>query len=265
MHDDSNVIVHVLANVTQEHTCNDRNSTECDTYVVYIWICICETLLARYDDVVPDREIAIDTRHVLNFVDKTCASELSNFSDDGDIKDIMSETCEGDFEGELGNEFIQENVVIGGVSNGASDDTNGEREGCNGCDQIVWADNGGDDGSRYDDSTDAEASDNEDTVDSLDVVQICYSKCTTSSCHHAGRDDHEPTVTSAEDGEQPKNDAGPDENGKADGHSAESDAEWVVAVNVEGLGGPEEQHREEIGTRDKGDYKSEGENTRIFA
>lgn len=53
-------------------------------------------------------------------------------------------------------------VIVDGITHSTSNDTDGESESGDGSDKIVWADNGCDDGSWDDDSTDAEAADDED-------------------------------------------------------------------------------------------------------
>lgn len=48
-------------------------------------------------------------------------------------------------------------TYVDGVADDAADDADGERQGCDGGDQVVRADDGRDDGGRHDDAADAEA------------------------------------------------------------------------------------------------------------
>lgn len=45
----------------------------------------------------------------------------------------------------IGDEFLDEDVVVDGVADGAADDADGEGEGGDGSDEIVRTDYGGDD------------------------------------------------------------------------------------------------------------------------
>ena len=56
----------------------------------------------------------------------------------------------------VGDEFLDEDVVVGGVADGAADDADGEREGGDGRDEVVGADDGRHDGGWDDDAADAE-------------------------------------------------------------------------------------------------------------
>lgn len=58
------------------------------------------------------------------------------------------------------------------------------------------------------------------------------------------------------DAKEPQNNTGATHDPKADGKAADTDIDWVMAVNVECLCRPKHEHREEIGTRDKCNDKS---------
>ena len=67
-----------------------------------------------------------------------------------------------------------------------------------------------------------------------------------------------------EDGEEPEDYKGAGEDREANWYAADTNADGVLPVDVKGLGGPEEEDGEEVGARDKGDYKSEKEDTRVL-
>ncbi len=63
----------------------------------------------------------------------------------------------------------------------------------------------------------------------------------------------------AEDAEEPEDYARACEDRKANGDAADTDADGVVAVDVEGLSGPEHNHTEEVGATYESDDEGEGE------
>lgn len=56
--------------------------------------------------------------------------------------------------------------------------------------------------------------------------------------------------------EQPKDDTGASQDRKPDWEATDSNTNWVVAIDIESLRGPEEEHREEIGAGDESDHES---------
>jgi len=74
----------------------------------------------------------------------------------------------------VGDELVEEDVVVDGVADDAADDADGEREGGDGRDQVVRADDGRDDGGRDDDAADAEAREDEQAPELVEVVDVCY-------------------------------------------------------------------------------------------
>lgn len=60
---------------------------------------------------------------------------------------------------------------------------------------------------------------------------------------------------SFEHAKQPQNHNSPHQNTQAYGKPSESHSNWVMAVDIKCLGGPEEENREEVGARDEGDDK----------
>ena len=60
-----------------------------------------------------------------------------------------------------------------------------------------------------------------------------------------------------EGGEQPKHDHRSREDAESNGQASNADADGILTVDVEGLGGPEEEDGEEVGARDEGDDERE--------
>ncbi len=65
---------------------------------------------------------------------------------------------------------MDEDVEVGRVADGAADDADAEGEGGDGGDEVVGADDGGDDGGWDDDAADAEAGEDEEAPDLVEVV-----------------------------------------------------------------------------------------------
>lgn len=68
----------------------------------------------------------------------------------------------------------------------------------------------------------------------------------------------------AENAQQPKYDAGSCQDTESDGETSDAHTDWVMAINIESLGGPEHEDGEEICAGDEGDDESQGESTRIL-
>lgn len=160
LHVDSNVISHVLLNVSQEQTANDGNTTECNRDVVNVRVGCRVRLLTRLDQV---RVVGSgDTRQQSDLVEQTGASELDNGGDfwgAGDAEDVGS--AADDCDGVLG-ELLDEDIVVDCVADGTSQDTDTEGEGGDGGDEVVGTDDGCDDGGGDDDTTNTETRDDEE-------------------------------------------------------------------------------------------------------
>lgn len=82
--------------------------------------------------------------------------------------------------------------------------------------------------------------------------------------HQNGRDDHELLVVAAEDAQKPEHDASAGQDAEADGDAADANADGILAVDVEGLRGPEHEDGEEVGAGDEGDDEGQGEDARVL-
>lgn len=160
--------------------------------------------------------------------------------------------------------LVDKDIVVDRVSNRTTNDTNGKRQGRDGGNQVIRANDGGDDGRGDYNATDSKTRNDENAVYGTQIIQACCCKGATACCHETRRNEQEDAVTAAELGEQPQHDACADEDGEADWHASQADADGVVAVYVEGLGGPEEQHGEEVCAGDEGDNEREEEDAWLF-
>ena len=264
MDDDRDVVIHVLGDIAEEQAGEDGDAAKGDTDVVDDGVRVRERLLAGAHDAFPGRDVAVDAGQVEDVVDERGARQLGGLRPGGGVEDVVVDARRHDLDRDLLLHLAEEDVVVGRVADRAADDADGERERRNRRDQVVRADDRGDDRGWDNNAADPEPGDDEDAVDGVDVVDACCGERSAAGCHHARGDDHEPLVTAAEDREEPEHDTGTCEDGEADGETAESDANGVVAVDVEGLRGPEEEDGEEVGARDEGDDERQGEDAGVL-
>lgn len=64
--------------------------------------------------------------------------------------------------------------------------------------------------------------------------------------------------------QEPEDNAGSGKDAEADGDATDANTDGILTIDVEGLGGPEEQDREEVGTGDEGDDECEDQNSRVL-
>ena len=83
-----------------------------------------------------------------------------------------------------------------------------------------------------------------------------------TGCHENRAHDHQFLISAPEDRQQPQDDDSTKQNRESNWNPTNSYTDWIVSVNIEGLGWPEHDNTEEIGPRDKGDNERQGENSR---
>ena len=253
MYNNCNMIIHILANIPKAKTRKDSNSSKRNTGVVNERVSRCIRFLSSKHKSVPFRQIAIYTRQEEDILNKRRACQLRNVSDYRCIEDPILHGSNDDILRQDRDELVVENIIIGGIPNRTTNNTNSKRERRNRSNEIIRTNDSGDNGSWDDDASDTKTGDDEDSIDGVKVVEAGGSEGSAASSHHARRDDHEGSVIASEDREKPEDDAGTGEDGETDGHAAEAHPDWVVAVDVEGLGRPEEKDGEEVCARDEGD------------
>lgn len=129
----------------------------------------------------------------------------------------------------------------------------GECESCDCRDQIIRTNNRRHN-TRWDHNpANTQTSNHQNRVNNRQIIQPRSGQSTTPRSHHNRRSDHERAITAAVNGQEPQDDEGTDQDSETDWHPAEPDLDRVVAVHVEGLGGPEEEDGEEVGAGDECD------------
>jgi hypothetical protein len=175
------MIVHILIHVLQEARRNNADGTERNTGIVHVLVARGVRKLSSIHNHLVSRLIARNARDLLQFREERGTGE-----NDG----LLNVRRVGDAELELhgaadelrcvGHELRDEDVVIGGVADGAANDTDGEGKGSDGADQIVRADNRRHDGCRHHDAADAQSSQDEEAPELVEVVHFGICEGTTA-------------------------------------------------------------------------------------
>lgn len=66
-------------------------------------------------------------------------------------------------------------------------------------------------------------------------------------------------------GDQPKDNAGARQDREPYWKSSDADTNWIMAVHIEGLSGPEHEDAEEVGAADEGDDERQGEDAGVLS
>ncbi len=101
-------------------------------------------------------------------------------------------------------------------------------------------------------SSHTQTSKHQEAVDGVDVVNPRRGHGTAAGSHENRGTEQDPLDLTTGLGEEVKRDASTAHDAEAEGEAADANTNGVVAVDVEGLGGPKQEHREEIGARDEG-------------
>ena len=101
-------------------------------------------------------------------------------------------------------------------------------------------------------SSDTQPSKHQEAVYGVDVVNSRGGHGTASGSHENRSTAQDPLDLATGLGEEVQRDAGTAHDAEAEGKAADANRNGIVAVDVVGLGGPEQEHREEIGARDEG-------------
>ena len=146
---------------------------------------ICNLARADYDLV--RSIVARDTWDELHFLDERGAREDDGLLDVGGVCDADADHCAADVLDCVGHEFGNEDVVVGAVADGATDDSDRESEGADGGDEVVGANDCGYDGRWDDDAARAKTAQDKEEPEGVHVVAggagqrpttcMCVSKC----------------------------------------------------------------------------------------
>ena len=71
-------------------------------------------------------------------------------------------------------------IIVDSIANGTANNSNGKCKCSNCCNEVIWADNSGNDRCRHNDASDAEASDDENDPKCCEVADLCDGQCTGS-------------------------------------------------------------------------------------
>lgn len=129
------MIIHVLVDVAQEARGDGTHCAKRDTDQIHPPVALRKRNLPRSDDDFPRRVIARDAGYQFQFIEEGGAGES-----DGGFNSFGVGDAEFELHGaanvvnSVGDEFGDEDVVVGRVADRAADDADGEGEGCDGGD-----------------------------------------------------------------------------------------------------------------------------------
>lgn len=164
LHDNRHMVIHVLVNIPQKARRNDTHTTECNACQVHILVTLGVCQLTRRNHHIVRGLVASNARDRLQLRQQARGRECDGVAD-------VSGVCNAELELHgatdvldcVGDEFLDEDIVIGGIADSAADDANGESKRSDSGNEVVGADDGCHDGSWNNDAADAEASEDEET------------------------------------------------------------------------------------------------------
>lgn len=184
------MIIHILIDIPQKARSHHTNSPKRNTRQIHPLVALGKRRLARRHHHAIRRLVALDAGDKLELVEQGRAGEGDGFADEGGVFDAQVQGHgAADVVFGVGDKFVDEDVVVGRVADGAADDADGEGEGRDGGDEVlwgglvkqdfggpwfggtyVWADDGGDDRGWNDNTANADAGKNEKTPDLVEIV-----------------------------------------------------------------------------------------------
>ena len=209
LHDNRDVVVHVLVDVSEEAGCNDGDTTEGDRYKIDVLVRLGVGDLARGDDHVVGLLAAGDSGDEFEVVEQGSGGQFDGFGDKADVGDAeFKDHGATDVLDGVGLELLGEDVVVDGVADGAADDADGQSQSGHGGDQVIRADDGSHDGCWDDNAADTDTSQDQETPEGSQVVDTSDGQAATAGGHKDRGHNHQLTVVAAEDRQQPEDDAG---------------------------------------------------------
>ena len=132
------MVIHILVNIAQKARRNDTDSPKRNTRQVHPLVALSKRNLTRCNHHGVCGVITLDARDELEILEQRGSGELDGFADVGRVFDTELERHgAADVVFGVGDEFVDEDVVVGGVTDGATNDTDGEGESCDGGDEIL--------------------------------------------------------------------------------------------------------------------------------
>ena len=259
------MVVHVLVDVAEEAGRDNGDAAESDRDKIHVLVRLGVGNLAGRDDHLVCLLAAGDAGDEFEVVEQGSGGEFDCFGDEADVRDAEFEHhSAADILDGVRLELLCEDVVVDGVADSAADDADGQSQSGHGGDEVIGADDGGHDGCRDDNAADTDTGEDQETPESGQVVDTGDSQAAAAGGHEDRGYDHQLTVVAAEDRQQPENDAGTCQDREANWETTNTNANGIVAINVEGLSRPEHDDGEEVGAGDEGDDQSQGENSRFL-
>ena len=132
------MIIHILIDIAQKARRNNTHPAKRNADQVHPPVALRICNLPRFHDNLPRRVIARDTGYQLDFFEEGGASE-----GDGGFNGFWAGDAEFKLHGAadvvdgVGDEFGDEDVVIGRVADGATNDADGKGECCDGRDEVL--------------------------------------------------------------------------------------------------------------------------------
>ena len=190
LHNNRHMIIHVLIDIAQKARRNNTHPAKRKADQVHPPVALRIRNLAGSHDNLPRCVIARDTGYQLYFFEEGGTGE-----GDGGLNGFWAGDAEFELHGAadvvdgVGDEFGDEDVVIGRVADGATNDADGKGECCDGRDEVlrgvsgvehgggmckdetyVRANDGGDDGSWYDDAPNSKTGEDQKTPGSVERI-----------------------------------------------------------------------------------------------
>lgn len=132
------MIVHVLINIAQETRSYDTHHSKRNAYQIHVPITLGIRLLPRCDHDRVRGCVARDARDQLQLVDQGCAGEYDGFSDVCRVGDSeFDDHGAADIFDCVGNEFVDEHIVVGRVADAAADYADCESQGGYRSDEVL--------------------------------------------------------------------------------------------------------------------------------
>ncbi|KIW47453.1 uncharacterized protein PV06_00148 [Exophiala oligosperma] len=248
MHHNSDMVIHVLVDIAQKDTGYDGDTTECDTGQIHILVTLGVGDLASKHNHFVRGLVAGDTGNFLDAFEQTGARELDDLGDVGLVGDAqLQRHGAADVLDGVGDELVDKDVVVNRVTDAPADHADRESQGRHRRDDVVGTDDGRHDTRGDHDAADAQAAQDQETPEGVEVEPGAACQRAASRGHENGREDHEFAVVAPEHGQQPQDDAGAREDAETDGDTTDADTDGVVAVDVERLRRPEHDDAEEVG------------------
>lgn len=156
------MIGHVLLDITQEARCQDRNNSESDADIVNPLIGLGIRKLAGHDNHFIRCLIASNSGDLLDLSQQRSAGEFYDFRDSLDAGDVKLGhhnaanvvLCQR-------HKLGHEDIIVDGVADTATHDADGQSESGNGGNQVIGADDSGDNRSGNNNATNPKTSQDE--------------------------------------------------------------------------------------------------------